>query len=64
MALLLENVGLTLPLPYEKLALLFARQCDPVTGRVDGYAVNLVLRDLEGMYGVERVKVVKAEHSI
>ena len=62
--LLLEDVSLTLPLPNKELALLFACHCNPVTSRVDGYAINLVLRDLEGVDGVESVEIIKAEHAI
>ena len=63
-ALLLEHVGFTLPLPHEQLALLFACHANPVTSRVYGDTVYLVLRDLEGMDRVQSVEVVQAEHAI
>ena len=64
MALLLQNVRLTLPLPYEELPLLFAPHGDPVSLCIYRYAVDLVLRYLEGVNGLECVKIVQTEHSI
>ena len=64
MALLLQYVRLTLPLPNEELPLLFAHHGDPVSLSINSDAVDLVLRYLEGVDGLECVKIVQAEHSI
>ena len=42
MALLLEHVRLRLPLPHEELAEARAPEADPVSGRVDGDAADLL----------------------
>ena len=63
-ALLLQHVGLALPLPHKELALLLARHADPVTGCVDRDAIDLVLGDLERVDGVQSVEVVQAEHAV
>ena len=63
-ALLLQDVCLTLPLPNEELPLLFASHCDPVCLRVNRDAIDPIMRYLEGVDGLERVEIVQAEHSI
>ena len=62
-ALLLEDVGLGLPLPHEQLAELRAAKREPVARRRDGARVDAALRDRERVHLVEAGHLVQRERA-
>jgi hypothetical protein len=50
MALLLDNIGFTFPLPDKQLTLLSTAEGNPFSGSVQTNSVNPILSDLERMY--------------
>ena len=64
MTLLFEDVSLRLPLPDKELTLHFRGQGNPFSIRIYGHAINFLLRDLETMNALKRIKIIQRKYSI
>lgn len=64
MALLLQDISLTLPLPNEELAFLFGGEGDPIARVIDTDRVDLLLGDLERVNSFHRVHVEQTEDTV
>ena len=64
MALLLHDISLAFPLPYEELAVFLGTHRDPLTACVETNGVDPVLGDLERLDRLKVVEVIDTKNAV